>query len=220
LKVNALSSTDRELLRIVGVDLAALRKSWGVRVDDDELRRSSSALRRLLVQGDYSRAWRLIHDKEPRVRAMDLAPTLEPYGAEHAMWAQAGGGKFGGVQVAHMVVWDFALTPEQIKQKNRSSPQMTTFGLRKFLHSPSIVVRGTVITRGDIISYVANKLGGSHLDPTRSGAEERFSFLDEGLAHLAVANKRAPYFELLSIGQAVLRSSDAARLIKISAQSK
>jgi hypothetical protein len=167
-----------------------------------------------MVQGDFARAWRLRHDKEPRVRAVDLTPTLQPYGTERAVWAQAGGGTFGGIQVAQMVIWDFALRPEVAQQRHRSAPHMTTFGLSGFLRSPAIVIRGTVLSRRDIIIYVSNKLGGSHLDPTRADADARFALLDEGLDQIIAANKRAPYYELLSIGHAVLRSRDAARLIK------
>jgi hypothetical protein len=60
---------------------------------------------------------------------------------------------------------------------------------------------------------ILNKLGGTHFDATRKKGEEAYAMLDSVMkGKFEVLEKRAVYFELLSIGQAVAASPDTKRL--------
>jgi hypothetical protein len=90
--------------------------------------------------------------------------------------------------------------------------------LSAFLRSPAALVVNVEVTRQDVISYVANKLGGVHYDPKRSGGgERRLALLDKNLATYAPAQRSeavVAYAELLSIAEALAESSDAARFMR------
>lgn len=97
------------------------------------------------------------------------------------------------------------------------------FGVRKvralplseYLQSPAALVGGVAVSRGDLIRYVTNKLGGAHFDSDRSRpGDSRLALLDHRLAvvepeHGVGINN--VYAEALSIAQAVAGSTDAAR---------
>lgn len=69
-----LEGHDFEFARTVDEDLSYLMDEWVPKLDRAELRRTSPILRRLLVQGDYHRAWRLLElPGEPSVSA----PTID-----------------------------------------------------------------------------------------------------------------------------------------------
>ena len=61
---------DKHFVKIVAEDLNYLLNEWDQEISDDSLRRNSTVLRRLLVEGDYSNAWRMIGlEKEPKICA-------------------------------------------------------------------------------------------------------------------------------------------------------
>lgn len=50
--------SEEQLIDIVGADLLFLREEWEASIDDHSLRRSSTVLRRLLVENELQRAWK------------------------------------------------------------------------------------------------------------------------------------------------------------------
>jgi hypothetical protein len=87
--------------------------------------------------------------------------------------------------------------------------------LSEYLASPAALVQGEVVSRSDVIRYLANKLGGAHFDPDRSRrGDDRLALLDYDLAVVkpeAGAGISNVYAEALSVAQAVGTSGDAAR---------
>jgi hypothetical protein len=81
-------------------------------------------------------------------------------------------------------------------------------GLTAYLRSPAALVLRDVVSRQDVITYVANKLGGAHFDPRREGkASRRHAILDKTLGTISPANGPRVTFvygELLSIAEAPL----------------
>jgi hypothetical protein len=210
-----------ERIRVTVEDLAFLRDEWDQDVEDASLRRSSPILRRLLVDGDLQRAWRdLGLDKQPIVRAPSLEATLRRVPLKNVSFAQAGGGIYRGLCVAPNIEISMYLPPEEA-QRIFGSPDESPdrdFSLKRFLNGACVVVTGTSISRHTILKYVANKLGGVHLDPSRDPAkdeERKFSLLDDVRSQYVTCDKPSIYFEYLSIGQALLKSPDIARLIGI-----
>lgn len=206
-----------ERIRIVAEDLDYLRHEWDEEVDDGSLRRTSTVLRRLLVEGELLKAWRdLRMAKQPIV----IAPSLEvwlggiPY--NRIAWATAGGAKYRGVEVAGAVEVHGDLPPTWHQRSSQSDPERS-MSLKRFVESPCIVVRGQQVTRRDIIKYVANKLGGAHpIDTTRNPTnpqDQKYMLLDSIRDVYTVAEKESIYFELLSIGQCVVRAPDIRRFI-------
>lgn len=68
-----LTADDLDLIKVVADDLEFLEDAWTMETTSAALRRESPVLRRLLIQDDYGRAWRLVGlPGEPMVRAGDL----------------------------------------------------------------------------------------------------------------------------------------------------
>ena len=204
-------------------DLSYLRREWDQDVSDASLRRSSPILRRLLVDDLLQRAWRDLNlDRQPIVRAPSLEVKLRNFALRKITYAQAGGAKHREVVVTTVIEYGDYLSPEQALQAFGSGPDAPErdFSLRRFVEGTCIVVKGTAISRHILVKYVANKLGGVHLDPSRDLNKEeelKFSLLDEVRAERVTADKPAIYFEYLSIGQALINSPDIDRFLAIAA---
>lgn len=85
-----LTSRDYDMVAAVVSDCAHLADTWSYAMDVDTLRRETGVLRRLLTDGDYSRAWRLVGlSRQPLVRASRLEPILDKIAAKHLMYAVA-----------------------------------------------------------------------------------------------------------------------------------
>jgi hypothetical protein len=106
------------------------------------------------------------------------------------------------------------MSEEMIRARSEAGPPAKCpFRLSQFLASPAIVVQGERLARRDVIKYVRNKLGGTHFDDKRENGEEAYAMLDSVTkGKFEVLEKRAVYFELLSIGQAVAASPDTKTL--------
>lgn len=92
-----------------------------------------------------------------------------------------------------------------------------TWGLKKFGASCGIYTARRRVKRREVISYVANKLGGVHLD--REFDKDAYKALKAFDGPRFFNDGKAPvYMELMSIGQLLARSSDATSLIHFAEQ--
>lgn len=212
--------SDKDLIQIVAKDINHLRRSWDGTIDDDTLRRDSVILRRLLVDDDLNKAWKAsgfisgIYIVAPRVEFF-----LDSYEASRIEFLIAGGGYYHGLYIA-LAMDNLGNSP--IKLPANINPQEHKFKLKEFVAATSIYVERTRISRQELIQYVANKLGGAHLDFSREKKQarkhqildrniDRFKIQVEGYPPLT--GKNTVYFELLSIGQLLARSSDIERFL-------
>lgn len=208
-----------ERIRVAVEDLEFLKTSWTEDVEDASLRRSSPILRRLLVDGDLQRAWHdLGLDNQPIIRAPSLQAQLRRIPLRQVAYAQAGGATYQGLTVMTPIEMQGYLPPEKAREIFGSPGDLPErdLALGKFMKSPCVVANGIEISRHTLVKYVANKLGGTHLDPRRDLAKEeerKFHLLDAVRAQYITAGKPAVYFEVLSLGQALLRSSDIHRFL-------
>ncbi len=219
--MNRLSRNSSLVLATVARNLRFLRDTWNASITEDSLAVSSNVLRLLLVDKKYGEAWRIAGFKgEPSIKAVDLdlhAAASDP----DIVYAQAGGGKSGLGMVAGVVMWNRALTDDEIKERFEhmkgqldQTPGERLFRLTEFLESPCILHAGQTISRRIVIKYVANKLGGVHVGgKDRPKEAAQFAALEDLMTTIKLADRRSPYFELLSIGQAVRNSYDAGLLI-------
>ena len=203
---------DAELVRSVIEDLNWIRADWGHEVDDATLRRGSAVLRRLLIEGDLRRAWRAAgRSREPLIESATLDHVLGSKPLEDISFASAGGGHFGMGTSRGLTMLNYAASDEEVEawlESMSKAPEKMTMGLSRFVKGVCMVVAGTPITRHQLIKYVANKLGGAHFDSSsnRRKNQKEFRELSRLLGHIRISEKEAVYFELLSIGQALVTS--------------
>ena len=208
-----------EMGRVIVSDLRHLQEGWdGGRVDDDRLRRDSGILRRLLIDngGGLLRTYRRRAGLkgEIKVEAQDLGRQLVGTDRKHLRFAAAGGGTHAGMTVAAVSVHSVAMSADEVRAQYERGMPTSVFGLSKFLDSPCLILDGRSINRRDLIKYVTNRLGGVHFDENRDPVTERaFLALDRIMGTISIAEKNVVYFELLSVGQAILGSAQVTEML-------
>jgi hypothetical protein len=197
------AAKNRDFLKSITEDLAYLRTEWDNKISDAALRRGSVVLVRLLVDEDFLRAWSIMRlDGQPEIAATSLVPMVAEVPLDKVEFASAGGARYGtvliqGVLVANMVV--SRASKLRLSALLKEGLPRETMRFRPFLRSSCLVVNGEHVSRHALINYVANKRGGKHYDPRRSGEAREFELLDS--IGYEVAGKPAVYFELLAVGQ-------------------
>jgi len=205
------------LLEVVANHLRFLCEEWDQNIDDESLRRSSNVLRMLLVEPNLLNAWQIAgFSREPEIVAPTLEKHLQTYSLNDILFATAGGAEYKGTTIAMLCISSEARTPEQIREISKIGPFILKHHkLVEFSESTCIIVRGLSVNRRELIKYVANKLGGDHIDLRRDLSkplEQKFAYLDKIRETIQVAEKNAIYYEILSIGQSLVRSDDVQRL--------
>ncbi|MGE0466904.1 MAG: hypothetical protein AB7P44_10725 [Steroidobacteraceae bacterium] len=196
-----------------------MKDQWGHNVSDAEARRGSAVLRRLLVEDAYGTAWRAAgFEKEPSLIAVSLDVLLAATPLNTVVHALAAGANFRGIQMAGTVLARGAnsirpaftppLTPD-------GYPGEAVFTLSRFLSSMSGVTDGRTFTRREVIKYIANVKGGVHLSAQQRKAErkliERLGKIEK---KITVHTSDGLIVELVAIGQALARSSDALAYVE------
>lgn len=155
--------TDRQFLESVLDALDFLIEHWDQEVDDKSLRLTSPVLRRLIVYGDLSKAWREIgFKKEPIIITTDLNNILNDAPIRRVDFASAGGANYKGAEIAGMVMLDMARTPKQEKNE----PPFKSFGFTAFSRSSCLLLtrrskfgmEQEFITRNELISFFAKSV--------------------------------------------------------------
>ncbi|MGE0367891.1 MAG: hypothetical protein AB7P53_02985 [Candidatus Dadabacteria bacterium] len=199
------------LIETVSEDLLHLKKDWIDSVEDDVLRRSSIVLRRLLVEKDLPRALRAAAlPSQAIITSSTLSQSLQMIPLKNVVFASAGGAKCSGFEIRGQFMVNYALNEKEIAKLNSRDVPNASMKLHDFVEAPCIVLSGVLISRRILIQYIANKLGGAHLDPKRAKGEREFILLDRAYSDLKLklAGKPLIYYELLSIGQALVSSKD------------
>jgi hypothetical protein len=209
-----------EILRIVLADLSYLHEEWVQDITENSLRVTSPVLRRLLIDDALlQRAWRASgFEKSPKITAFSLKPDLQYMKeASHEVFlAWAGGAKIPGLgRVGNMIAVAKYLSDEEarILSTAQGREEEETLDLPKYIEAPAIVVRNVVIPRRVVIKYIVNTQGGSHIGDKRVSEPEKrqYRLLDEA-KNSQGGKYPVPFFELLSIGQALVRAEDITRL--------
>jgi hypothetical protein len=210
------------IVTIVRQDLLYLKEEWDQEISDESIRRSSNVLRNLLVEDQFGRAWRLVGlERQPKVIAPDLEHYIDDLDGLKISLAFAGGALYHGKKIFAFTMGRYALSPEHIKKRADKGPFALEkeYYLSEYLKSICMVVRGIKIGRRQLIKYVANKLGGTHIDFQRDPSSEegqQYIALDSIPNNIEVGEKRALYLELLSIGQCIANAADTIKFITIS----
>lgn len=208
---------DQELIRTVVEDLKYLASDWHERVDDDVLRRGATTIRRLLVENDLQKAWHLSGETEPII--INQAPNLDAFLYDPLPTiAMAGGGSYDGVQACLAIEVNGVNSKEPQANKDIFADQKLTKFLTatSMFFDPAEILRKsgdvvpvdtmlpTRVSRQEVITFVANQLGGSHYGD--NDKRPAYDVMREYRRYFNVSGKDAVYFELLSIGQLVGKS--------------
>lgn len=222
-----MSGFSHDALRTVVEDLEYLRDEWVADLDEPGLRRGSAVVRRLLVDGGNAQvlrhAWRAAgFQGEPSVRAIDLLDQVDgPLSTVD--WASAGGVAVDAHpgRVGHTIVYNVGRSGpngEPIATSSITYDPLPLFGVSDWLEQPCAVIRGELIRRREMIKYVANFLGGVHLDSGKkvhARDKDLVRRVEAWLDRLKIDGfgKSGPYFEVLAAGQALGKSQDCQSLI-------
>lgn len=200
-----------QLVKTVIEDIKYLRDDWNDEIDDASLRRGSVVLRRLLINHDLQRAWTSLGMGVPlTIEAVSLRMVLKSVAIKNIYFASAGGAKYKGATVARFFMAKGS-APLQ-RSGSSSAPSKEIFGIKQFLRSPCLIVKGQEVQRGELVEYVANKMGGAHFDSERHDGDIN-RLMDEVMGEgPQILNKKVIFYELLAIGQAVAESENIKSL--------
>ncbi|QSO46711.1 hypothetical protein [Alicyclobacillus mengziensis] len=220
----SITEEDMYIIKTVYEDLLYLKEEWDESIEDSSLRRNSNVLRMLLVDDYFSKAWRIVGFKrQPTISATDLDGYVMSVRRSGVSYAQAGGAMYEGMAVRSTVMTNYAMTEAEIKkqyERESKQPSIKCFSVSQLMKSTCIIVNGKSISRRELIKYVSNKLGGTHIDTRRDLKNDegrKFADLDK-LTGMRLANKMAVYYELLSIGQAVAHAEDTQKYCQRTAE--
>lgn len=212
----------RYIVKTVREDLEYLITEWTQDIDEKSLRISSGILRRLLLEDALGRAWRLAgFEKEPSIKAFGLGCLLSSEGPSTISFAQAGGAKVRGCQISSITQRKRPRSFNKLKGPPYI-PAPVQYSLNQFIESVCMVIEGQIVRRREVIKYVANKLGGVHIDTVRGNpksekkhkAEKVFLLLDNVFKSRETLKKNAVFYELLSIGQDLINSNDIKMFVE------
>jgi hypothetical protein len=208
---------------------------------EGHLRRGSSTLRLLLVDGLLQKAWRHYgFERQPRLTGPDIIALAasQRLRLELAAALVAGGGRQNGLDMSFIGAFrvdnpttgvpadaesGFAVCGTNVVRAVGGAPTPgpldalveRSWYVSEYLDSPGAVRKGEIITRREVIEYFRNYVGGAHHDllaGARHAKKERYELVADLQGHVQADVRDGLYFELLSIGQSVARSTDIRAL--------
>lgn len=196
------------LIKIVHEDLTYLVADWPKgEVRDDEIRRSSTVLRRLLTYRDLIQVWVTVVGKKDYVVGGHCIEILDFKRLAEVDFATASpANQGGGMKVFTALVYN--------KIQNGRQPISIVrqeVGLKMYLNQTACVISGVPITRNELVQYVASKLGGAHYDEERQKPREQAI---SAIEQYSIGNRPALIHEMLSCGQALASSPSTIELLK------
>ncbi|MFC2002100.1 hypothetical protein ACFLUZ_06345 [Chloroflexota bacterium] len=208
------------LIKRIVQHLRYIRDNWNDNIELEEVVRSSNVLRTLLVHNDLGRAWRLCGYTYPiRLQVFTLKRILITYDKDKILTAWTGGARYRGTIYALGVAFSGEAPKTNSSLTTATGRQELT--LDEYRKNTFMVVRakdaGLIeINRLELINYVANKLGGTHIDFARKSnktLEQKFIALDGAHNYEDVDRNIVP-LQLLSVGQELVSSRHIQRLMK------
>ena len=199
-----------DLLTSVIEDLNSLKTLGSDSTAPAALKSVSQLAFRLLVAGDLQKAQTSLRmPKSPQIKGFSLHPAYVSDPGRNYAFALAGGAIINGSRVAGIgrVKDEINLTPPNV-------PKIATIPLVKYLDSPAVMINGVSVNRRALIKYVATKLDDSDFDFIADESHDgRLQLLldTEGARH-CLNDVPLAYYELLSIGQALITSPNVIRL--------
>jgi hypothetical protein len=195
-----------ELIAVVREDLSYLMNNWpSGELRDDEIRRSSTVLRRLFTYRDLVKVWVTVVGKKDFLVPSSFIHVADISRLKEVDFATSSPARNVGMKTfAAMVFNRIQEGSDPISIKDEIAP------LKRYLNQPACVVSGVLITREELVQFVANKLGGAHFDDGREKPNERAI---QAMTQYAIGNRPALIHEMLSCGQVLAASESTKELI-------
>jgi len=122
-----------------------------------------------------------------------------------------------GGKVAHTAFVNRAMSPEEIKARYeamKDGPQPVERTLSNWLSCGCMRIEGVVVTRRDVIKFVANKLGGVHVDASRNKKDDAgYVALDKAREAHRTLDLDSVYGQLTAIGQQLWASPEVQAML-------
>lgn len=231
---------DKALLRNVRREVKNIEKGIDSSPDPDAILNLGNSLRNLLINGLLVQGWKEIKafsnlPQEPMIKARNLNKVLELSHFQDGRGSYAFAGDVAGASGGRVLggfATQGAVAIEDLK-KQAFAAQPIDFKVSKYRDSACLILRSRVISRQNVIKYVANKLGSSHYDRTRNlegkkrAEVEAYLILDSSFDfygdnpqpyNLAVnfgENGNALHAAVLGMCRDLLNSPDVQKLIAI-----
>ncbi len=193
---------------MVREDLSYLIDDWP-RGDlrDDDIRRSSTVLRRLFTYRDLIKVWVTVVGKRDFVVSSTFIQVLDLRRLSEVMFATCSPAQNVGMKIfAAMEFNKIQDGSEPIAIREEVAP------LKRYLHQPACVIAGDLITRHEIVQFVANKLGGAHFD---DGSDKPSDMSLRAMTQYSIGNRPALIHEMLSCGQVLAASESTKQLMEV-----
>jgi hypothetical protein len=205
---------DANLIRVARADLEHIGDQTNSDATNHRLRRVSTQLHFLLIEGVLMKAWKMLELAGPFHLSMMKMNRLV---LERSEWACASDVNYGnGLTVGGACYIPGEFTDDDIRALATFKPQ--EFTLSEMLESYAIKHGDVAIKRRQLIQYVAVKLGGKHYDKTRKSDDVAYLALDKFSEQGILFSGQddgvlAVFSEIMAIGQALHASPDTARFI-------
>ena len=195
-----------ELIAVVREDLDYLVTAWpSGEIRDDEIRRSSTVLRRLFTYHDLIKVWVTVVGKKDFLVPSSFVCVSDISRLREVNFATSSPAQNVGMKIfAAMEFNKIQDCPAPISIKDEVAP------LKRYLNQPACVISGVLIARDEIVQFVANKLGGAHFDSGRNKPNERSI---QAMTQYSISNRPALIHEMLSCGQVLAASESTKELI-------
>jgi len=195
-----------DLIKVVREDLQYLIKDWpGGELHDDEIRRSSTVLRRLFTYRDLIKVWVTVLGKKDFLVPTSFIRIDEIGRIGEVDFASSSPAQSVGMKIFAAMVFN--------KIQEGATPisiQTEVAPLKRYLNQTACVISGAVITRDELVQFVANKLGGSHFDEDRQKPQDRSI---EAMSQYSIGSRPALIHEMLSCGQVLASSNSTIELL-------
>jgi len=205
---------DLRLHKICLEDLELLIELNKKSLTEKEIRLISPIIRRLLIENTLQRVWRNIgFNSMIKLNSTSMENMIQVFEVKETKFMTLGGANNGSGVVGNFVIYNKALTEEDIKKDFilNKEVKVSEVPIHILLDTPCIIVNGVLITKKELIKYIANKCGGVHFDNSRE--EKEYKELDK-ILNIQIAELDSIYFEFLSIIKFLLTSPDINKLIK------
>lgn len=206
-----------DYLRVIAEDLELLKYSWTHQYPEPDIRRGSAILRRLLVENEYMNAWKHVgFEKQPSLNAIDLLSLVDEIPESQIIVSLAMGAHYRDAYWAGICLTsnNMKIKIHDSKFNSQSYPGEKTFYLSDYLSSSSGISNSKHITRKDVIKYIANVMGGVHINPKQRKEEQKLiARVEKFHKKIQLQQSDALLIELTAIAQAVGNSTDCSKLI-------
>lgn len=193
-------------------DLLYLKRSWYNELDRSELRRGSAILRRLFIEDEYGKLWRILgFGKQPTVICVDLDSVLPLFDPTKMVFAFASGLRLSGIQYSPILIHEGDECTAYNEQVAENS--IVSMTISKYLDSTAVFFDNKKISRRECVQFCANKLGGVHLEKLGEKLSDEFQALKKLENRMFINFVDAFMREIQCIGQAIVNSNDCNRVI-------